>query len=234
MRIEQTVKMDGEELQQVGEKYEEKSTKYLGVMLDDCLGWKYQVEKVINKVKAATHAIRRIRTAPRKLKKMLYHALVESHLRFAVQVWGGVDQKYRGKLEVAQNSAVRTVLGMRKGHSEPSYAEQQILKLKDRIGIESLKIMKQIRTNDEKCPKNICEIDQGQSRNKEYTPPRLAHGFLKSWPSYSLPVQADRIFKAGKEENMNEIQARLLASYSIIPENCKGTKCHCMKEEARV
>ena len=147
-RIEPTVKMDGEELQQVGEKYEEKSTRYLGVMLDDCLGWKYQVEKVIGKVKAATHAIRIIRTAPRKLKKMLYQALVESHLRFAVQVWGGVDQKYRGKLEAALNSAVRAVSGMRKGHAEPSYAELQILKLIYMIGMESLKFMRQIRAND--------------------------------------------------------------------------------------
>ena len=233
-QIEPTVKMDGEKLQQVGEKYEEKSTRYLGVMLDDCLGWKYQVEKVIGKVKAATHAIRRIRTAPRKLKKMLYQALVESHLRFAVQVWGGVDQKYRGKLEAAQNSAVRAVSGMRKGHAEPSYAELQILKLKDLIGMESLKFMRQIRTNDEKCPKNLSDMDQGQSRNKEYSTPRLAHGFLRSWPSYSLPMHADRILKGGKEKTMSEIKARILASYSLIPENCKGTKCHCMREEARV
>ena len=71
-----------------------------------------------------------------KLKKMHYHALVESNHRFAIQVWGGVDQKYRGKLEAAKNSAVRAVSGMRKGHSEPSYAELQIPKLKDLIGME--------------------------------------------------------------------------------------------------
>ena len=59
-------------------------------------------------------------------------------------------------------------------------------------------------------------------------------GFLRSWPSYSLPMHADRIFKGGKEETMTEIKERILASYSLIPENCKGTKCHCMREKARV
>ena len=149
-------------------------------------------------------------------------------------MWGGVDQKYRGKLEAAQNSAVRAVSGMRKGHTEPSYAELQILKLKDLIGMESLKIMEQIRNNDKKCPENLSEMDHGRRRNTEYATPRLAHGFLRSWPSYSLPMQADRIFRREKAENMSEVKARLLASYSLIPENCKGTKCHCMREEARV
>ena len=145
-----------------------------------------------------------------------------------------VDQNYRGKLEATQNSAVRVVSGIKKVHLEPSYAELHILKLKDLIGKESLKVMKQIRTNDEKCPKSLCEMDQGQSRNKEYTTPRLTHGFLRSWPCYSLHMQADRIFRGGREENMYEVKARILESYSLLPENCNGTKCHCRREEARV
>jgi hypothetical protein len=230
--MEYNVKMDGEYLQKVGDSQEEKATRYLGIMLDDKLSWKYQIEKTVSKVKAATHAIRRIKTAPRKIKKLLYYALVESHLRFAVQAWGGAEQKYRGKLEAAQNSAVRAVSGLRRGHSEPSYAKLQLLKFKDLVGMESLKIMTNIR-NKESGLENLCSIDQGRSRNREFATPQISHGFLRSWPGYNLPMHANKTYRSEKEENMREGKARIVAGYNPIPENCRGNSCHCRKDWER-
>ena len=78
---------------------------------------------------------------------------------------------------------------------------------------------------------NLVEMDQGQSRNKKYTTPRLTHGFLLGWPSYNILLQADKMSKKGKVEYMTVIKSRLLASYSLIPETCTGNKCHRMREK---
>ena len=102
---------------------------------------------------------------------------MELHLRFAVQVCGGVGQKQRGNLEAAQNSAVRALSRMRKDHLEPIYAEVQLL-----IRMQSLEVQEQIGNNCEKGPKNLSEIDQGQRRNKEFATPRLALAWVKCLP----------------------------------------------------
>jgi hypothetical protein len=184
------IKMDGETLTRVGRGEEEKATKYLGVWLDDMLSWNQHIERTTTKVRAATCVLLRMKEAPEKIKKLVYYALVEPYLRFALPAWGGAGQKELGKLEAAQNSAVRTVKNLRLGHTTEAYGSLGILKLKDLAEVESLKLMRKIREGMEKSLGNLRGMDRGESRCEEFKCPRVVEGFLKCWPSYSLARQA--------------------------------------------
>jgi hypothetical protein len=238
MRRKAVVRMDGEALKRVGEKQEETSAKYLGVKIDDQLSWRYHVQAVTSKVKAATVALLRIRSAPMKVKKMVYHALAESHMRFAVGVWGGVDQRYRGKLESAQNSAVRVAAsnGNGRGHTIEAYKHLGVAKLQDIIASESLEIMGKSRAGEDGALHNIKNLDRGRSRASEYSSPRPVEAFLRTWPSYSIPLRAGKLYKEGGRpttRGRNEAENKLIQEYSLTADDCIGKTCHCQRIWAR-
>jgi hypothetical protein len=225
------IKMDGEKLSRVGKESEEKSTKYLGVWLDDKLSWSHHIEKTTAKVRAATCVLMRMKEASEKVKKMVYHALVEPYLRFALPAWGGAGQNDMGKLEAAQNSAVRIVKNQRLGHTTEAYGSLGLLKLKDLAEVESLKLMRKIREGTEKSLGNLREMDRGESRCEEFKCPRVVGGFLKCWPSYSLARQASRAGGDGKRTGRCQVEdivkGKSQEYMNLVQEICEGRDCRC-------
>jgi hypothetical protein len=225
------IKMDGDTLTRVGGEEEEKATKYLGVWLDDRLSWNQHIEKTTAKVRAATCVLIRMKEAPERTRKMIYHALVEPYLRFALPAWGGAGQSVLGKLEAAQNSAVRTVKNLRLGHTTEAYGSLGILKLKDLAEVESLKLMRRVREGTDKSLESLKGMDRGESRCDEFMCPRVVGGFLKCWPSYSLARQASRAgglgTKAGRCEVEDVVNRKSQEYVNLVQEICEGKGCRC-------
>ena len=70
------------------------TAKFLGVIIDNNLNWKPHIEALNKKLRSACGRIYRIKKClPAKLHKQIYHSLFESHLTFAISVWGGVSRK---------------------------------------------------------------------------------------------------------------------------------------------
>ena len=74
-------------------------------------------------------------------------------------------------------------------------------------------------------------MDGGESRCEEFRSPRVVDGFLKSWPSYSLPRQAARAGGGSKKTGrceVDEIVASTSQEYTnLAQEICEGRNCHC-------
>ena len=82
----------GESLPQLfinGEKIKRvDKTKYLGVIVDDILGWEEQYESVKKKVAGGLAAMKKLKDIlPQSMLFQVYKALAESHLRYADIVW---------------------------------------------------------------------------------------------------------------------------------------------------
>ena len=89
-----------------------KTTKFLGVIIDDKLSWKPHIEALNKKLKSACGRIYRIKNClPSKLHKQIYHTLFESHLTFAISVWGGVSDKVLEPLFITQKRCIRMLFG---------------------------------------------------------------------------------------------------------------------------
>ena len=81
-------------------------TKYLGVIVDDILGWEEQYESVKKKVAGGLAAMKKLRDIlPRSMLFQVYKALVESHLRYADVVWGSLSNTKISALQRLQNRA---------------------------------------------------------------------------------------------------------------------------------
>ena len=117
--------------------------KYLGVLLDQHVNWKYHIKSVALKVSRGLGIIAKLKPFLNdKLIRTIYFSVVYSHLYYGIQAWGSADPTIRNKLEVLQNKAVRILSGVQYFQiygqepgplpsSEPLYKKLEILKIYD-------------------------------------------------------------------------------------------------------
>ena len=63
--------------------------KYLGIIVDEHLKWHKHIDHVQSEIRRASYALRNLRYCSTDVvMKVVYHSLVESHLRFGITAWG--------------------------------------------------------------------------------------------------------------------------------------------------
>jgi hypothetical protein len=92
--------------------------KFLGVHIDQHLRFDAHVDHVASKVKQGIFCLLRLRDfLPRKRLVEVYHALVHSHLSYAVLAWGFTSNRNVDRLVKLQKWAVRTIMFKSTKHS---------------------------------------------------------------------------------------------------------------------
>lgn len=90
---------------------EDKSVKFLGVMLDPKLNWNPQVDFISAKIAKNVHLLRNIkRLVSDRVMMMAYYGTIDCHLRYAILSWGHAPAAMR--LFKLQRRAVRVVAGI--------------------------------------------------------------------------------------------------------------------------
>ena len=92
--------------------------KILGVKIDENLNWKKQVNSVKRKSMNSIRNLNRVNNLlPIKYRIQLYKSLIEPLFSYADVVWGGCGKTTANSLQLAQNFAARSILGMKKSDS---------------------------------------------------------------------------------------------------------------------
>ena len=87
-------------------------TQFLGVTIDDKLSWKPHIQLLNKKLRSICGRIYRIKKSlPESLYKQIYHSLFESHLSYAISVWGGISSNQLKPLFITQKKCVRILFG---------------------------------------------------------------------------------------------------------------------------
>ena len=118
------VSMDGEELER------SRLVKCLGVILNDALTWREQVESVRRKCFTALAKLRRLKMVLPSQTKQVYNALVLPHLDYCSVVWQECSAVLAKKLERVQNYGMRLIL------SRPSRTHSE--ELREELGWKTL------------------------------------------------------------------------------------------------
>ena len=91
-----------------------KSTKFLGIVLDEDLNFTPHIKQLAKKLASCTGSINRImKSVPERLHRDLYHTLFESHLTYGISVWGGIPKTKLEPLFIAQKKIMRVLFGDR-------------------------------------------------------------------------------------------------------------------------
>ena len=109
--------------------------KYLGVIFDDKLNWKLQINRLIKKLSSVCGVISKVRHyLDRRSLMLIYNSLFDSRLRYGLLGWGTCSGNDIHKLKVLQNRVVRfiTFSSFRTGVA-PFYSLLKVLPLKEML-----------------------------------------------------------------------------------------------------
>ena len=191
--------LQGKEVQRVHENGEETSFKLVGVHLDEGLTFKHHIKHVHKKIIGMTAIIKRSRKLlTSRIKKMLFHALVQSHLQYCLSIWGGAADGLLKPLRISQKKAARIACGVRGNkHSEPCFSNLGALKLEDLYITACAKIavkhVADIQTEglqdcfEKACNKKRKERVTRLQNSDNLKVPRMDAQWLRHLPAYKIP-----------------------------------------------
>lgn len=78
---------------------------------------------------------------PSKIRKMLFHSLVQSHISYCLPIWGGALKTHLDPLRISQKKAARVACNVKRNkHSDPIFNNLGAMKLDDMYRLSCAKI----------------------------------------------------------------------------------------------
>ena len=122
---------------------QEKNFKLLGILFDEYLSFDAHVSSLCVKISKSLFCLNRIKNFIDKHSlKMLYYAMVHSHLSYCINVYGSANTTNLQRLRVKQKEAIRVInnAGYR-DHTAPLFKENGILAIDEMIKLSNLLFM---------------------------------------------------------------------------------------------
>jgi len=103
--------------------------KFLGVLIDPHLTFKFQIESVHKKISTALYFLRNAKNLlNEKALKSIYYAIFHSHLIYAIQIWSCCSESLLTSIFKKQKMAVRIIVNAKyNSHTEPIFKKLNIL-----------------------------------------------------------------------------------------------------------
>ena len=85
--------------------------KYVGLMIDSNLSWKYHIEPICHKISKSIGIIAEIRHyVPRRVLLSVYNSLIVPYLTYGICAWGNCALTFQRKIATLQKRALRLLL----------------------------------------------------------------------------------------------------------------------------
>ena len=122
-----TLNLDGKKI------FESTNIKYLGLLMDSRLTWKFHINELSKKLSRAIGILYKIRAySPKSIMISLYFAIFHSHLAYGLPVWGSANEKLINNIVLLQKKALRIITSADyHAHTKPIMKENKILSLTD-------------------------------------------------------------------------------------------------------
>jgi len=130
-------------IQNLDEIFPSASAKFLGLIIDEHLNWKSQVQTLQNKLSSATYALRVVaRAASHNTVMTVYYAYIYPHLRYGVVFWG--NSTHSQKIFKIQKTCVRIICNLApKDSCTPWFRKLNILTLPSLYIFEAILLCRQ-------------------------------------------------------------------------------------------
>ena len=138
------IKLDGTLLERV------KHTKFLGILIDECLTWKVHIDCISKTLSRNIGVMNKLKHfVPDRILHTLYCTLILPYLNYGILIWGNTCKTYLDKLIKLQKWAIRTVSNSHyRSHSGPLFAKYNVLTVDDMYLLELGVFMFKYSIND--------------------------------------------------------------------------------------
>ena len=127
-----------------GQKIEEKTcAKYLGILFDNKLTWKPQIEQISKKIIKNNALLAKLRHfIPSDKLKTIYNALIQPHIDYGILSWGTAAETNLNKISSLQRKAIRILTFKKKEEdSAPLFKQENLLPLEKCIILQNCKFI---------------------------------------------------------------------------------------------
>ena len=129
------------------------TTKFLGVHIDDSLGWKSHVSYVASKMASVLgilHVVKKM--LPQRILMNIYNTLILPHLSYATIIWGNCPKTLINRLVVLQKKALRAITNSSyRAHTASIYKNLRILNVKSLYVMQLAQFMYQFKKEQLPC-----------------------------------------------------------------------------------
>ena len=127
-----------------------KTTKFLGVLIDECLTWKDHIDCISKTISRNIGVMNKLKYfIPTCILHTLYCSLVSPYLNYAILIWGNTCKSYLDKIIKLQKWAIRTISKSHyRDHTAPLFAKNNILTVTDTHTLELGVFMFKYHIND--------------------------------------------------------------------------------------
>ena len=134
-----------------------KYLRYLGVLLDQDLSWKPQIDLLASKLKRTNGSLSKLRHfLPNNILLQVYFALFQSRLTYCSQSWGQPSSTYLQRICTLQNQAVRLMtFSQPRAHAAPIFSDLCLLRFADLVQLQNLLLIHKIRTRPCSLPPSL-------------------------------------------------------------------------------
>ena len=132
--------------------------KYLGVLIDETLSWKYHIVHLASKISKTIGIIARLRHfVPLATLHHIYISLIQPYLLYGIVAWGRAAKTHRNKILLLQKRALRLMyFGDYKSHAVPYFLSSRFLPL-DFLYFKSVAVLMHDISNN-LSPPNIANL----------------------------------------------------------------------------
>ena len=116
-----------------------KYIKFLGLLLDEHLSWKYHISQLSKKLSRTCGILLKIRKyLPTEILKCIYNSLFMPFLQYGIVVWGQTFNSYIEPVFKLQKKAIRTISHQTPlSHTLPLFKGLQLLRVSDVFNLNS-------------------------------------------------------------------------------------------------
>jgi len=124
--------------------------KFLGIIVDEKLSWKYHIDYVKTRLISALFAMRRLKNIASATNLLtLYYSFFYPHIDYGLILWGGAPKANINKICVMQKKAIRLITNTPyNAQTTPLFAKMKILKLSDIYVLQLAKFVYCLYRND--------------------------------------------------------------------------------------
>lgn len=139
----------------------EEKVKYLGIYIDRFLRWDCHIRYVVKKLQSLLYKFRYLNNIlEEKQMRIVYHALIESHLTYGILAWGAASKTHLKSLEIIQKLFLKIML-----HKKISYSTDLVYRDSKMFDIRKLFYYNSV-VNFHKTNDKIIQLHNYNTRNK--------------------------------------------------------------------
>ena len=208
-----TLKYGGADIEQV------KSIRFLGVIVNETLTWDMHIQYVCSKLYRSIGSLRRLRKSlPAKLRVSVYHALIQSHVSYAISVWGsGGNPNKLMPVFKCQKHALRCLFSLKgssnkysKPGTKTTFNDHHILTVHNQYLLSVLSDVNRDRITGDlvKFSERKTDLAIIPAGKHKYLDPNFHFMGPRLWNAHSCNYSADsRSFKAAIKSKIMDKQA---------------------------